>query len=182
MIKRQKKTTTHLARLRFDSGTCFVSVVLSSHPLRLRCTSHTLLLCFPTQRALPVDMASFRRVTRRLGSGERLDEILAEADSTAPAPAEAPQVNLPRVDTQLNMHQFNGFFEDGTPAADGLRGEFHLMFTIYTSCANSSVSLQILMAPRNSPHLPPPAPTRTPAKRRQNGPPSATQQPENQAG
>lgn len=180
MIKRQKKTTTHLARLRFDSGTCYLSLVLSSHPLRL-CFPSIPLLRFPTQRDSIVDMASIGRMMRRLASRPRLDAILAEADSSPPIPAEAPQVNLPRVDTQLNMHQFNGFFEDGPTAADGLRGKLS-SYIYHTLCADSSVPTQIPTAPRNSPHMPPPAPTRTPPRHLQNGPPSATQQPANQAG
>lgn len=78
-------------------------------------------------------MAPLGRVMRRLTSKPCLDKILAEADSTCPVPAEAPQVNLPRVDTHLNMHQFNGFFEDGATVIDGLRGEFRLNL-LYFGC------------------------------------------------
>lgn len=67
-------------------------------------------------------MASLGRAMRRLASRPRLDVFFTEADSILPIPTEAPQVNLPHVDTQLDMHQFNGYFEDGSTAADGLRG------------------------------------------------------------
>lgn len=70
-------------------------------------------------------MASFGRAMRRLTSRPRLDvfDDSDETDSIAPIPAEVPQVRLPHVDTQLNMHQFNVFFEDGATANDGNRGK-----------------------------------------------------------
>ena len=65
-------------------------------------------------------MAALGGAVRRLGSKARLH--LTHTDSIPVIITEPPQVNLPHVDTQLNMHQFNGHFEDGTVAADGLTG------------------------------------------------------------
>ncbi|KAJ5085296.1 hypothetical protein N7532_010067 [Penicillium argentinense] len=71
-------------------------------------------------------MASLRRAIRRFGSVNALQPISADVAPSPTVPAEAPRLNLPHVETQLNMHQFNGLFEDGTPAADGLRGRFRI--------------------------------------------------------
>lgn len=83
-------------------------------------------LYFRKQRAPAVNMASLGRAMRRFTSRSRLDSI---TDSVSLISADAPQVNLPHVDTQLNMHQFNGFFEDGSTAADGLRGRSPMFVT-----------------------------------------------------
>ncbi|KAJ5591885.1 uncharacterized protein N7459_002254 [Penicillium hispanicum] len=61
-----------------------------------------------------------RGVMRRFGSKAKLH--FTRADSIPVILAEPPQVNLPHVDTQLNMHQFNGYFEDGSMPAEGLTG------------------------------------------------------------
>ncbi|KAJ5765713.1 hypothetical protein N7520_005272 [Penicillium odoratum] len=60
-------------------------------------------------------MAHLGRVMRRLESFRKLDTMHTDSSSTT---TEAPQVNLPHVDTQLNMH-LNGFFED---SVDGVMG------------------------------------------------------------
>ncbi|KAJ5999970.1 hypothetical protein N7481_000379 [Penicillium waksmanii] len=70
-------------------------------------------------------MASLKRAMKRLGSMANLNSINTDVQHLpSPASTQPPQVNLPHVDTQLNMHQVNGLFEDGSPAADGLRGRF----------------------------------------------------------
>lgn len=69
-------------------------------------------------------MASLKRAMKRLSSIANLNSINTDVQFLpSPASTQPPQVNLPHVDTQLNMHQFNGLFEDGSPAADGLRGQ-----------------------------------------------------------
>ncbi|KAJ5114466.1 hypothetical protein NUU61_000225 [Penicillium alfredii] len=65
-----------------------------------------------------IPMARLGLVMRRLGPGRKLS--VDSADSHPPTAAEAPKVKLPHVDTQLNMHQYTGFFEDGSPAGNGL--------------------------------------------------------------
>ncbi|KAJ5622471.1 hypothetical protein N7528_005703 [Penicillium herquei] len=60
-------------------------------------------------------MAHLGRVMRRLDafhSPRKLD--LIRADSSSSFTTEAPQVNLPPVDTQLNMHQFTSLFDNET--------------------------------------------------------------------
>ncbi|KAJ6015330.1 hypothetical protein N7540_009921 [Penicillium herquei] len=60
-------------------------------------------------------MAHLGRVMRRLDafhSPRKLD--LIRADSSSSLTTEAPQVNLPPVDTQLNMHQFTSLFDNET--------------------------------------------------------------------
>ncbi|KAJ5818781.1 hypothetical protein N7474_004372 [Penicillium riverlandense] len=89
---------------------------------------------------------------QRLASRPRLD-ILADPSLVA---AEPPQVNLPHVDTQLNMHQYNGFFEDGAPAADGLRGgcaspQLHRPLTPLRITIDSHTSPTIISNPSMSP-------------------------------
>ncbi|KAJ5708495.1 hypothetical protein N7488_008296 [Penicillium malachiteum] len=59
-------------------------------------------------------MAHLGRVMRRLDafhSPRKLDLIRADSSSFT---TEAPQVNLPPVDTQLNMHQFTSLFDNET--------------------------------------------------------------------
>lgn len=65
-------------------------------------------------------MAHLGRVMRRLESFRKLDTIHTDSSSTT---TEAPQVNLPHVDTQLDMHQCNGFFEDEAGDGLGLRAD-----------------------------------------------------------
>ncbi|KAJ5290985.1 hypothetical protein N7478_000236 [Penicillium angulare] len=55
-------------------------------------------------------MAHLGRVMRRLDSFRKLDVI--DTDSSSSMTAEAPQVNLPHVDTHLNMHQITGFYDE----------------------------------------------------------------------
>ncbi|KAJ5097728.1 hypothetical protein N7456_008449 [Penicillium angulare] len=62
-------------------------------------------------------MAHLGRVMRRLDSFRKLDVI--DTDSSSSMTAEAPQVNLPHVDTHLNMHQITGFYDEET-GADGV--------------------------------------------------------------
>jgi hypothetical protein len=52
-------------------------------------------------------MGGFKRAMKRLNPSKNPISIAADP----PIRAEAPQVNLPHVDTQLNMHQHNGFDE-----------------------------------------------------------------------
>ncbi|CAG8895290.1 unnamed protein product [Penicillium nalgiovense] len=61
-------------------------------------------------------MGGFKRVMKRLSPSKNLIPIAADP----PIRAEAPQVKLPHVDTQLNMHQHNGFLDE--PAAEGQNG------------------------------------------------------------
>lgn len=95
-------------------------------------------------------MASLGRAMRRFTSRSRLNSI---TDSVSLISADAPQVNLPHVDTQLNMHQFNGFFEDGSTAADGLRGRSP-MFVTYS---------RLLIQHRTDSHSSPSQPLNAPA-------------------
>lgn len=115
-------------------------------------------------------MAGLGRVMRRFTSHPRLNSI---TDSNFTISAEAPQVNLPHVDTQLNMHQFNGFFEDGSTAADGLRGRSN---SVFIPALLAYFGVQIPTAPPPSPPTHPPALTRIP-KLQRNGRPSATRLP-----
>ncbi|KAJ5936247.1 hypothetical protein N7454_005545 [Penicillium verhagenii] len=97
-------------------------------------------------------MAHLGRVLRRLESFRKLDNIHTDDSSTT---TEAPQVNLPHVDTQLNMHQCNGFFED--ESGDGLMGGDSTMdngltadlnnFSSQTSNAPESPNLNLAEAP-----------------------------------
>jgi len=57
-------------------------------------------------------MGGFKRVMKRLGPSKNPISIAADP----PIRAEAPQVNLPHVDTLLNMHQHTGFDEAVTNA------------------------------------------------------------------
>lgn len=76
-------------------------------------------------------MASLKRVMQRLSSTTSLSLINTDLVSLISAVSpQAPLLNLPHVDTQLNMHQINGLFEDGTPAADGLRGRSKSLTTV----------------------------------------------------
>lgn len=61
-------------------------------------------------------MGGFKLVMKRLSPSKNLIPIAADP----PIRAEAPQVNLPHVDTQLNMHQHNGFLDE--PAPEGQNG------------------------------------------------------------
>ncbi|KAJ5899958.1 hypothetical protein N7495_004702 [Penicillium taxi] len=63
-------------------------------------------------------MAQLSRVLKILASIKDINATCNLAD-VSPVSTEAPQVLLGHVDTQLNMHQFNGFFEDGA-TLDGL--------------------------------------------------------------
>ncbi|KAJ5675086.1 uncharacterized protein N7477_005020 [Penicillium maclennaniae] len=105
-------------------------------------------------------MASLGRAMRRLTSHPRLDSI---TDLFSIISAEAPQVNLSHVDTQLNMHQFNGFFEDGSTAADGLRGQSHSMLysapMLILSLKDSQGSASVPSHAPTSPELNTEAPT-----------------------
>lgn len=95
-------------------------------------------------------MVSSKRGMRHLGSTIDLGSSETNAVYSTPlAPSEPPQVNLPHVDTQLNMHQLNGLFEDGSPAADGLRGR--------SIPIPASMSLPILRAQLTGPGLSPTA-------------------------
>lgn len=79
-------------------------------------------------------MASLKRAMKRLGSMANLNSIDTDVQPLlSPASTQPPQVNLPHVDTQLNMHQVNGLFEDGSPAADGLRGRSTMSMASATS-------------------------------------------------
>ncbi|KAJ5698634.1 hypothetical protein N7462_000639 [Penicillium macrosclerotiorum] len=131
MLRRRNKTTTsHLAQLRFDSGLFSLSDFTSLlRDTTLLAIQPCVFFSEPTAplRALrdkgpAAIMASLGRAMRRLGSSWKLSSTgTASTDSLSLISTEAPQVNLPHVDTQLNMHQYNGFFEDGSSAADGLR-------------------------------------------------------------
>lgn len=89
-------------------------------------------------------MGSLGRAMRRFASRPRLNSL---ADSVSLISTEPPQVNLPHVDTQLNMHQFNGFFEDGSTSADGLRGRSHSKFVTQASCSFDLVQIPIVLPP-----------------------------------
>ncbi|KAJ5855851.1 uncharacterized protein N7529_009795 [Penicillium soppii] len=58
-------------------------------------------------------MGSFTRVMKRLGPSKNPISIAADP----PIRAEAPQVNLPHVDTQLNMHQHTGLLDEAASNA-----------------------------------------------------------------
>ncbi|KAJ5547210.1 hypothetical protein N7494_004795 [Penicillium frequentans] len=79
-------------------------------------------------------MAHLGRVMRRLESFRKLDTIHTDSSSTT---TEAPQVNLPHVDTQLNMHQCNGFFEDEAGDGLGLMADGNGIDTSLTDSNNS---------------------------------------------
>ncbi|KAG0154543.1 hypothetical protein PDIDSM_111 [Penicillium digitatum] len=64
-------------------------------------------------------MGGFKRVMKRLSPSKNPMPIAADP----PICAEAPQVNLPHVDTQLNMHQHNGFL-DNESATEGQYGNY----------------------------------------------------------
>ncbi|CAI7590518.1 unnamed protein product [Penicillium glandicola] len=81
-------------------------------------------------------MGGFKRVMKLLSPSKSLIPIAADPLICA----EAPQVKLPHVDTQLNMHQHNGFLDE--PATEGQNGD----------CNQASPS-----------HLNPPSPSVTPA-------------------
>jgi hypothetical protein len=55
-------------------------------------------------------MGSFKQAMMRFTSSKNLAPVGADPLIHA----DAPQVNLPHVETQLNMH--NGFFDDQSPA------------------------------------------------------------------
>jgi hypothetical protein len=59
-----------------------------------------------SSRHVPLNMGGFKRAMMRFNSSKNL----APVDADPPIHADAPQVNIPHVDTQLNMH--NGFFDD----------------------------------------------------------------------
>lgn len=97
-------------------------------------------------------MAMFGRAVGRLNSWGRLsptaDSFSPDAPTVnhapnAPTPPDPqalsipPQVNLPHVDTQLNMHQIDGFFEDGSPVSDANNGRW-LRPQSRSSTANAS--------------------------------------------
>ncbi|CAG8909866.1 unnamed protein product [Penicillium egyptiacum] len=63
-------------------------------------------------------MGGFKRVMKRLSPSKSLIPIAADPHIRA----EAPQVNLPHVDTQLNMHQHNGFRDES--ATEGQHGDY----------------------------------------------------------
>ncbi|KAJ5520883.1 hypothetical protein N7463_001336 [Penicillium fimorum] len=63
-------------------------------------------------------MGGFKRAMKRLSPSKNLIPIAADP----PIRAEAPQVNLPHVDTQLNMHQNNGFLAG---PAEGQNGNYN---------------------------------------------------------
>ncbi|KAJ5971340.1 uncharacterized protein N7479_001258 [Penicillium vulpinum] len=65
-------------------------------------------------------MGGFKRVMKRLSPSKNLIPIAADP----PIRAGAPQVNLPHVDTQLNMHQHNGFPENES-ATEGQNGDYN---------------------------------------------------------
>lgn len=83
-----------------------------------------------------------------------------DADLPPAGSPEAPQINLPHVDTQLNMHQFNGFFDDGntTDSQAGMRS--HLVFLGDSSLTSFAASHQILTPPNPNPLIPIPIPPR----------------------
>ncbi|KAJ6128048.1 hypothetical protein N7471_009265 [Penicillium samsonianum] len=64
-------------------------------------------------------MGGFKLVMKRLSPSKNLIPIAADP----PIRAEAPQVNLPHVDTQLNMHQHNGFLDELAP--EGQNGDYN---------------------------------------------------------
>ncbi|KAJ5660417.1 hypothetical protein N7507_006868 [Penicillium longicatenatum] len=79
-------------------------------------------------------MAHLGRVMRRLESFRKLDTIHTDSSSTT---TEAPRVNLPHVDTQLNMHQCNDFFEDEAGNGLGLMADENGIDTSLTDSNNS---------------------------------------------
>ncbi|KAJ5781144.1 hypothetical protein N7457_006304 [Penicillium paradoxum] len=64
-------------------------------------------------------MGGFKRVMMRLSPSKSLIPIAADP----PIRAEAPQVNLPHVDTQLNMHQHAGLRDDES-VSEGQNGNY----------------------------------------------------------
>jgi hypothetical protein len=66
-------------------------------------------------------MGSFTRVMKRLGPSKNPISIAADP----PIRAEAPQVNLPHVDTQLNMHQHTGLLDEAASNAQ-TQGTFEI--------------------------------------------------------
>jgi hypothetical protein len=89
-------------------------------------------------------MASLKRAIKQLGSMTTLNAINTDVLSlpSLASTQQPPQVNLPHVETFLNMHQFNGLFEDGSPAADGLRGRSTM------SMASATFRRALLTRPR----------------------------------
>ncbi|KAJ5210024.1 hypothetical protein N7491_009837 [Penicillium cf. griseofulvum] len=77
-------------------------------------------------------MGGFKRVMKRLSPSKNLIPIAADP----PIRAEAPKVNLPHVDTQLNMHQNNGFLEP----AEGQNGTSNQTFSSPSNSPNPSVT------------------------------------------
>lgn len=56
-------------------------------------------------------MARFRRAKKLL----RVGKTVTDSDIFVSPAADAPRVNLPHVETRLNMHQYNGLFEVSSP-------------------------------------------------------------------
>ncbi|KGO78304.1 hypothetical protein PITC_059170 [Penicillium italicum] len=77
-------------------------------------------------------MGGFKRVMKRLSPSKNPIPIAADP----PIRAEAPQVNLPHVDTQLNMHQHNGFLDD--LATEGQNGNYSQASSSPSNPPNSS--------------------------------------------
>ncbi|KAI1830583.1 hypothetical protein DTO006G1_5424 [Penicillium roqueforti] len=80
-------------------------------------------------------MGGFKRVMKRLSPSKNLMPIAADP----PIRAEAPQVNLPHVDTQLNMHQHNGLLDD-EPATEGQNGDYNQSLSSHSNPPNPSAT------------------------------------------
>ncbi|KAJ5153804.1 uncharacterized protein N7500_009243 [Penicillium coprophilum] len=78
-------------------------------------------------------MGGFKRVMKRLSPSKNPIPIAADP----PIRAEAPQVNLPHVDTQLNMHQNNGFLDE---SAEGQNGTYNQPYSSPSNPLNPSAT------------------------------------------